>query len=812
MNTHKSAKRAGILVCVLLAVLFVWAGRPAVTAPMDESACTRAMLAAARGQSPRSRERSSYARAAAGQPQILLDVQVAGLVAKHPDLKFLPQAVSTVVFAVDPAQTDLRPDSWQALQESGLTVGFPAGDERGMVLRRCILGAISYGLGGPDGEKSLALDYLAQLSAADRLVRGGTDCPVVLCLDTEVWMNTLEGPPREICIPREGTRSYAWGILATGNPAGADPDALLAAGLRLPDGRCKAETAPPPTAYQAATLVTDFAAFDRVTQDAVRDMRRQVWGERKYHSADGREHILTLVGAILLILLWLGTALQRSNRQDVRSWLLVISGQTVGWLLLTLFKYNAPEQALLIRLCWYGYYFFLMGLPATALYMALRVDQPAPHNRTIWAERLGGGLYLALLVLVFTNDWHQLVFCFDTQGDWNNQYTYGPGYYLVFVYAAGCFLLALGLLLAKSRKSPRSFSWLWPVGTAAVLLGFNVGYVLGVPLCRETKLALVFSLLSILFVESLLRVGLIPNNNGYRKLFASSPLAMQLLDQQGVTRLAAARATVLTPAQRSQIRAHPGRSLQRDENTLLRSCPIAGGCVVWQEDLTAINRLQQELRSSIQQTEKANALLQQEQRVKREKISAQLRRNLFDRLETEMQAQTDALSRLVESLPETTDRSTQIAWLPLLLCHIKRRCNLFFLVQENAPMSANELAMYLDELSEFAGYAQVQALVRCGLTAPVPVEWGTLCYDFYFHLLSWAVRESRATLIGQVEVQPGQGLAFRVLSSREIDWQALPPAFCAAAEAAGAVLHCRAVEDTQSICLTFPAEERGPQL
>ena len=788
----KAIKKYVLLAAGILLFCLMAAGRPASpgTAQNNTTQCLLDVLA---GVQPPG-DGSIYAQAAAGQAVVCLDVQTAAFCREYPQMRFSPVGLSTAVFAIDPSQTDLRPDSWQALMESSLDVSYPNGDK---VRRRCILAAVSYGLSGPAYEKESGLAYLHTLQSQGRLKKDDASCPVQLCMDTDLLKMDSESARRVVIVPRDGTLCFAIGLLADHPVPPADKEKLLATGLRLTESQNSLSDR-----YEPAVRVTDFDRFDRATQDAVRDLRRRVWGTRLYHPADGRENILTMTGTMLLVLFWTVTALQRTTRRDIRRWVGIVSGQILCWLLLVQMKYNLPEISQFTRLCWYSYYIFLMGLPLCTLYMAAQVDRQ-PGSRSLSRWKIGFGIcYLALLLLVFTNDRHRLVFRFDLSQNWSDVYSYGPGYYMVFVFAALCFVLALALLILKSRKSPRRFGCFWPVLTAAVLLLFNVGYITGVPLCRDANLAAVFSLLSVLFAESLLRVGLIPNNNGYRRLFAQSPLAMQLLDRQGNTWLAAASAAPLTESQKQQVLAAGSGTFPKDADTLLHSRPIAGGFAVWQEDIAEINGLHRQLRESIRQTEKANLLLGQEERVRREKISAEVKVSLFEKMEQEIQTQTGTLTALVRELTQGENHARQLAFLPLLLCQIKRRCNLFFLSQENTLVSTNELAMYLDELSEFAGYADCHAVVRCGLHQPLPVEWAALCYDFYYYLLTWSLHSSHATLIGQLE-ETAAGLVFRVLSTQPVDAQLLPDRFLQSARQAGAALYCRQVEDTQSIQLTF---------
>ena len=229
---------------------------------------------------------------------------------------------------------------------------------------------------------------------------------------------------------------------------------------------------------------------------------------------------------------------------------------------------------------------------------------------------------------------------------------------------------------------------------------------------------------------------------------------------------------------------------------------------LWQEDITALKHLGKEIEASVEKLETANALLRQEGEIRRRKLASEVKAQLFSSLEGEIREKTQELSEAIRELPQSPDKEKHTAYLTLLLCHIKRRCNLFFLAEEGKEMSGEELSIYLDELSEFAGYAGVRALVRCGVTDILNIRVATLCYDFYFTLLAWSVRESGATLLGQLECQDGE-LTFRVLSSEEEKTPDFPPSFLKGAEAQSGQVSCRQLDETTGIYLTFPKGGRG---
>ena len=298
--------------------------------------------------------------------------------------------------------------------------------------------------------------------------------------------------------------------------------------------------------------------------------------------------------------------------------------------------------------------------------------------------------------------------------------------------------------------------------------------------------------------------------SGYGPLFAAAPLNLQLLDEEGQTVLAANGASPIPKSVWRRLRADMSRPLLRDRDTLLHAAPIRGGMVVWQEDMTELNRVRQELQTSSARLEAANALLSEEGEAKRRLLAAEAKATLFDELERELPRRVSVLAQLIQSLPQVEDRQRQTAYITLCLCHIKRRYNLFFLTRQGEPILGDELGIYLDELAELAGYAGVKALVRCGLRGQMDVRRAALCYDFYFEAQSWAVRENCSTMLGYLEREDTE-LAFKLLPACSPENWHFSEEFQAAVAAVGGRITSKDLDETAGVWLTIPlgGEDRG---
>ena len=123
----------------------------------------------------------------------------------------------------------------------------------------------------------------------------------------------------------------------------------------------------------------------------------------------------------------------------------------VFWFVIRTLKYNVFYEPVLRRYSWYGYYVPLLSIPSLSVIAALKMRESENQKRRQWT-----GIFLVITVgvilLVMTNDLHQLVFRFPAEKPWtDDEYFYGPGFVLCVAWIAIGFLTMLGILIANAE-------------------------------------------------------------------------------------------------------------------------------------------------------------------------------------------------------------------------------------------------------------------------------------------------------------------------------------------------------------------------
>lgn len=791
-----------LLLCLLLTGCSAEAsGGQLISAAEGAEAYSAALAPFLPGYSLQTAEDTLYAEVSRGSAVACFDVQAIPAMDRGVGRYWYPHVSATVVLAVDRTRTDAVITGWNSLRESRVPVGMSSFS---VVRNMLAIGAISYGLNPKEPTKGDALDFLEQLCQNGGFELDGSDAPILICLDYEAAAWNRSGGTYEIIVPVEGTLTYRMGLLSD-TPLTLEPgldDALLSAGLSLAGGE-----RPPdfPADYRSARVLgeEDYDRFLAITGDSSRDLRRQVFHSRLYTTADLREHILSALLIAAVILLWKGTVSHRMIRHDVRRVVIVMSWLMVGWLLLRLFKYQLLSEGTLCRMCWYGYYLFQLALPVALLYLTGILDREEGEKRLVCPPWPPLVVYVLSVLLVMSNDLHRLVFRFDLEGNWASDYSYGLGYWLMIAFSLLFFVLAVVKLLYKGRKSAYWGGKLFSLLFCGGLIFYVIAYVYRVPLAWESDITVNICILSVLFFETVLHAGLVPVNIQYQRLFASAPINLTLLDGDGSTVLSSRSAHPISRSIWKRLLMDMEQPLLRDSNTQLHAIPVRSGMAVWQEDLSRINRLKREIQDVQDRLEAANRLLREEGEIKKRLMTVEANRSLFEQLDRDMEQRVASLTRLIKTLPKTDKPKGLTAYITLCLCHIKRRCNLFFLARQGELLPGDELELYLDELAELARYAGLQTLIRCGQKEALEIRSAALCYDYAFETISWTLKETASPLMGYLESE-GSDLVFRFLPGGDPTQWHFSEELIASVSAMGGQIACKDLDDAFGICMRIP--------
>lgn len=373
----------------------------------------------------------------------------------------------------------------------------------------------------------------------------------------------------------------------------------------------------------------------------------------------------------------------------------------------------------------------MLFIPLFSLFVAISLGRPVNARLPKRTMLLYIPTVLCLL-LVLSNDLHQLVFDFTEGEVWtDNNMHYAFGYYFVIGWVILCVLAAFAIMLIKCRLSQRK-KYL-PFLLLACSIGYAVIYASGVKwmeiICGDITATQCLLFTGIL--ECCIQCGLIQTNTGYKSLFEAGSIGAQIVDTDYHTRYASSNAPELS--------ADMMRLAERDvamlnNNTLLKSSKIGGGHVLWQEDITDITAVLEKLEENRKTISESNDVEEENYKTKVKINTVREKNRLYDLLQAQTAHQIELLDQLLtqyEAQPDPEIRCSLLAKAAVVGAYIKRRGNLMFIGEKSDVTDTAELSACLDE-----SFANLELMgVECAIDIPgkntITIRDAIRVYDFF---------------------------------------------------------------------------------
>ena len=441
-----------------------------------------------------------------------------------------------------------------------------------------------------------------------------------------------------------------------------------------------------------------------------------------------------IVRSLIYIALYIGWGISVSKRiiqVQVRHYLIAVSGLIVFWFVIRSMKYYFITDIGIARQLWYWYYLPMLFIPLFSLFVAISLGKSKNFKLSKKTLLLYIPTVLCLL-LVLTNDLHQLVFTFPAGEVWSDKNNgYILGYYIVIGWEIICALAAFVIMLFKCRLSQRKKYLPFLMLTCSIVYAFI--YASGVEWMQLIggDIASAQCLMFTGILESCIHCGLIQTNTGYKSLFEAGSIGAQIVDADYNTRYASSNAPELTA---DMMRAAERDTVMPDKNTLLRSSKINGGHVLWQEDITDITALLERLEENKKTIAESNYLEKENYKTKVKLNTVREKNRLYDRLQAQTAHQIELLDRLLTQYEEETDpeiRRSLLAKAAVIGAYVKRRGNLLFIGEKSDVTDTAELSACLDE-----SFVNLELMgVECAIDIPdknkIYIQDAIRVYDFF---------------------------------------------------------------------------------
>ena len=469
---------------------------------------------------------------------------------------------------------------------------------------------------------------------------------------------------------------------------------------------------------------------------------------------------------------------QRIVQNQIRRYLTGVALLLILWFTFRSAKYFIFWQPIAIRYLWYLFYLPMLFVPMLALLIAMSLGKPDEYKlpKSVW---LLFAVLGALLILVLTNDLHQLVFTFPKDADiWSDtNHGYGVCYFAVIGWQVFCVVAAFVVMLFKCRLKNRKLRFL-PVIPLAVSLGYLALNYVGIPWQKELfgDVTAFQSLMYMLSFEDCIACGYIHSNSRYADLFASSVgTSAQITDMDFNVRYAAMN---MQPISREKMMRAIQSPVTLADGLNLHTMPISGGYAVWTEDVSSLLEIKEESESLAEELAERNEILRYEYKreSKRRKIEEQNR--LYDLLRRATQTQINKISMLTKEYQKInkTDpvrAKSLLAEIAVLCSYIKRRKHLTLLTDRDYKVAITEL------IGAFAESLQTLTLLNVRSTffadselSMLPGKSAAAIFDFYEQVIEADLGNISSIQVSLADVE-GLRLSVNICCKADLSFLAL---------------------------------------
>lgn len=446
---------------------------------------------------------------------------------------------------------------------------------------------------------------------------------------------------------------------------------------------------------------------------------------------------------ISLIIAWCSSIKRRILNKQIRMYLIAVGSLLAFWLILRTCKWEfiTSNGTDLGRYCWYAYYIPIVLVPLLGVFIIDHIGKTENYETPCWMKYLF--IPAVLLVLaVFTNDLHQLVFSFP-KGFENceSDYNYHFLYLIIMAWFIILGIYFVVMLLKKSRVPGSKSFQKFP---ALILCGGVIFWILYCLKLAHGDMAAVDCIIVVSLLESAIQSGHIPSNTNYDELFAVSTVPAQIVDADYRLCLVSGTAVALTEDVMKSAKAGPVEM----GDTILHSKAITGGHILWQDDVKLINDLIEELRDTQERLGENNELLRAELELKENCARTEEKSRLYDRIAKEVApqlAKADELLKLAEDNPK--EAKSVIAKVSVICAYIKRRGNLLLLGEEGNRIPSRELEYCIRESLDNLRLGDVFTSFDSKCDGELKLHHAVIAFDFYENIVERLLDDVTAMLI-----------------------------------------------------------------
>jgi len=343
---------------------------------------------------------------------------------------------------------------------------------------------------------------------------------------------------------------------------------------------------------------------------------------------------------------------------------------------------------------------------------------------------------IIMILGILTNDLHGLAFYFHKgyEAGWDI-YQRGVLYYIATAWIFACIALMIAELVKRCRV-PGAHKTVWlPIAMLGVGVAYSILYAVGSNIFGFIEMPAALCFMVVAIWESAIKTGLIQSNAHYDELLKYSGLGVAVVDNDYTVYYRSDDALPLTA---EQMRETENGYVMLDGGIRLSGSDIRGGHTLWQEDLSELLDVLDELKELRTELEGSNAVSMHNYQMNK-KIRALAEKNrLHDELHRQTAHQIDLMNDWLKKLTATDDPKEKRELLRRIVvvgAYLKRRNNLILVNEQDGIIKEEELNLSLKEMMKNLLLAGVSCAFSVQFEKDLPANVAMKLFDFYEYVV-----------------------------------------------------------------------------
>lgn len=437
-----------------------------------------------------------------------------------------------------------------------------------------------------------------------------------------------------------------------------------------------------------------------------------------------------------ILVSWAASVYDRIVSKTIRRYLITLVGLMMTWMLMRTLRHTVFLHVFPIgQWCWYAYYISMILIPQVSLMAAKCIGKPEEYR----PPKRWYLMYIpsiAMIVGILTNDLHQWAFRFHLgyEAGWDF-YQHNILYYVATAWIFACIAMMIAEVIRHCRI-PGSKKTIWfPIGLLGVAVAYTVLYAVDSNLFGFIEMTAALCFVVVAIWESCIKTGLIQSNSHYDELLKCSGLGVTVVDKDFAVHYRSDDAIDLPKEQMQTATTTP---VMLNDGIRVSGSKIKGGYTIYQEDISELLDILDELKELREELQDSNAVSMQNYQIDK-RIRALVEKNrLHDELHRQTAKQINLLNDWLTRLSETEDADEKRELLRRIVvvgAYLKRRNNLVLVSEQDGLIKEEELNLSIKEMMKNLQIAGVSCAASVQFEKDIPSDVVMQLFDFYEYVV-----------------------------------------------------------------------------